>query len=246
MKRKTAFWELGLLAVIVLGLYGFAGHRYQLRVVEDIEVKFLGDNNLYITEDAVDKLLIQNHGSLRNLPVDQIVLNTIEEEINANPMVDNAQVFLTHTGSMVVQVRQRQPIGRVQTLVESFYLDQSGQRMPLSEQFTARVPLITGKVNEATLAAVHRILTEVQTDSFLMKNVIGIHIAEEDDYRVELRSEDYRLHLGNADGLANKFQKFKAFYAQSLKQEGMRDYEKVSLEFRNQVVCTKKQEHGTN
>lgn len=246
MKRRASFWELLLLVVLVLGLYSFAGHRYHRRVVNDIEVKFLGDNSLYLTENAVNKMLIQNHGNVKNLPVDQIVLNTIEEEINANPMVENAQVFLTHTGSMVVQVRQRQPIGRVQTLVESFYLDQTGRKMPLSEQFTARVPLITGQVSEETLAAVHRILTEVQKDEFLLKNVIGIHIQAKDDYRVELRSEDYRLHLGNADRLAKKFQKFKAFYAQSQKLEGMRDYSKVSLEFRNQVVCTKNQEHGTN
>ena len=246
MKRRTAVWELLALVVMVLGLYGFAGHRYQLRKVEDIQVKFLGDNNLYITEQAVNKLLIQNHGSVKNLPVDQIVLNSIEEEINANPMVENAQVFLTNSGSMVVQVRQRQPIGRVQTLVESFYLDQTGKRMPLSDQFTARVPLITGQVSEETLIAVHQILTEVQKDSFLVKNIIGIHIEARDDYRLELRSEDYRLHLGNTERLAKKFQKFKAFYAQTLLPEHKTAYSKVNLEFKNQVVCTKIQQHGRN
>ena len=246
MKRKTAFWELLLLVVLVLGLYGFASHRYQQAKVEEIEVKFLGNNNLYIDEVAVNKLLIQNHGSLINLPVDQIVLNTIEEEINANPMVQKAQVFLTNSGSMVVQVRQRQPIGRVQTLVESFYLDQAGKRMPLSEQYTARVPLITGLVSEETLKAVHRILTEVQKDSFLVKNVIGVHIEDKDDYRLELRSEDYRLHLGSADRLVKKFQKFKAFYAQTLLPGQEVEYAKVNLEFRNQVVCTKNQQHGRN
>ena len=246
MKRRMAFWELFLLVVVVFGLYGFATHRYQLKKVGDIEVKFLGNNNLYIDELAVNKLLIQNHGSLRNLPVDQIVLNTIEEEINSNPMVENAQVFLTNSGSMVVQVRQRQPIGRVQTLVESFYLDQAGERMPLSDQFTARVPLITGQVSEESLTAVHRILKEVQKDSFLVKNVIGVHIEAKDDYRLELRSEDYRLHLGSADRLAKKFQKFKAFYAQTLLPGHKGEYAKVNLEFRNQVVCTKNQHNGRN
>ncbi|MEN1786282.1 MAG: hypothetical protein AAGF77_14260, partial [Bacteroidota bacterium] len=59
------------------------------------------------------------------------------------------------------------------------------------------------------------------------------------DFRIELRSVDFLLQLGHAENLTQKFNNFNAFYAKALKDETLNAYEKVSLEFDNQVVCTK-------
>ena len=207
-------------------------------MVDNVSVKFVGDNNLYLTEDAVNKLLIQNYGPLENTPKEQLVLNTIEEVILSNDMVKNAQVYLTVNGELVSKIVQRKPIGRIEG-VSKFYLDDRGERMPLSKHHSARVPIITGKITGKTLEDAYVILDYINKDDFLRKNVIGIHIEDEGKYQLKFRMENFVVNLGGVDNLNKKFSNFMAFYAKATKDNSLEDYATVSLEFNNQVVCTK-------
>ena len=223
---------------VICGLYGFADYRSKQKKVEDISIKFLGDNNLYLTEDAVNKLLIQNYGSVKNRAKEQVVLNSIEKLIKSDPMVKNAQVYLSIEGELISKIVQRKPIGRVEG-VSKFYLDDTGNRMPFSRYHSARVPIITGKITGKSLEDAYVILEFVNEDDFLRKNVIGIHIEEEGKYQLKLRVENFVVNLGGVENLDEKFKNFMAFYVKAAKDKTLKQYAKVSLEFENQVVCTK-------
>jgi len=238
MRVNWNYIKLAFLSVAVIALYGFADQRSKKRKVADVSVKFVGDNNLYLTEDAVNKLLIQNYGPVKNRAKEQLVLNTIEEVILSNDMVKNAQVYLTVNGELISKIVQRKPIGRVEG-VSKFYLDDLGERMPLSKQHSARVPIITGKITGRTLEDAYVILNYINEDDFLRKNVIGIHIEEEGNYQLKFRMENFVVNLGGVDNLNTKFKNFMAFYAKAAKDNSLEDYAIVSLEFNNQVVCTK-------
>ncbi|WP_318344149.1 cell division protein FtsQ/DivIB [Flagellimonas baculiformis] len=165
-------------------------------------------------------------------------MNTIEEVILSNDMVKNAQVYLTVNGELISKIVQRKPIGRVEG-VSKFYLDDLGERMPLSKEHSARVPIITGKITGRTLEDAYVILNYINEDDFLRKNVIGIHIEEEGSYQLKFRMENFVVNLGGVDNLNTKFKNFMAFYAKAAKDNSLEDYAIVSLEFNNQVVCTK-------
>lgn len=229
---------MAFLSVSVVALYGFADVRSKKRTVSDISIKFLGDNNLYLTEDAVNKLLIQNYGPVKNRPKEQLVLNTIEEVILSDDMVKNAQVYLTVNGELISKIVQRKPIGRVEG-ISKFYLDDLGKRMPLSKHHSARVPIITGEITGKTLEDAYVILNYINEDDFLRKNVIGIHIESEGKYQLRFRMENFVVNLGGVDNLNEKFKNFMAFYAKATKDNSLENYAIVSLEFSNQVVCTK-------
>ena len=226
------------LTLTVMGLYAFSNHRSQQKKVNGINIEFVGDQNIYITQAAVNKLLIQNYGSLTNVPKEKLVLNTMEEVIEANEMVKRAQVYLTVDGQLTSKILQRKPIGRIQGS-SKFYLDDEGKRMPLSKSHSARVPIITGKITGKSLEDVYEILKFINADDFLRKNVIGIHIAEEENYQLKFRMEHFVVQLGNIENLEGKFKKFKAFYSKANKDRTLNEYAMVNLEFNNQVVCTK-------
>ena len=228
---------MALLAVIT-GLYAFSNHRNAQKNVNGIDIEFVGDQNLYITQGAVNKLLIQNFGGLENVPKEKLALNTIEKTIKANKMVKDAQVFLSVNGTLATKIVQRKPIGRVEA-DEKFYLDQEGKRMPLSTSHSARVPIITGKITGDSLEDAYEILNYVNADNFLRKNVIGIHVEDEGRYQLRFRTEQFTVNLGGVENLEEKFNKFKAFYAKANMDDTLEHYDIVSLEFNNQVVCTK-------
>ncbi|WP_396590524.1 cell division protein FtsQ/DivIB [Allomuricauda sp. R78024] len=238
MQVNWNYIKLTFLSVAIIGLYGFADHRSKEKRVGDLSIKFLGDNNLYLTEASVNKLLIQNYGSVKNRAKEELVLNTIEDIILSNDMVKNAQVYLTVNGELISKIVQRKPIGRVEG-ISKFYLDDLGRRMPLSEHHSARVPIITGKITGKSLEDAYTILNYINEDDFLRKNVIGIHVEEEGKYQLKFRLENFVVNLGGVENLNEKFKNFMAFYAKAAKDKSLEKYAIVSLEFNNQVVCTK-------
>ncbi|MEO0572530.1 MAG: hypothetical protein AAF039_12565 [Bacteroidota bacterium] len=238
MRVNWNYLKVSVLVLAIAGLYSFADYRGKNRKINDVVIKFLGNNDLYLTEDTVNKLLIQNYGSLKNREKEQVALNSIEEIIESNPMVKNAQVYFSVQGELISEIVQRKPIGRIEG-TDRFYLDDEGKRMPLSKNHSARVPIITGKITGRSLEDAYVILNYIYKDEFLRKNVIGIHIKDEGDYQLKLRVDEFVVNLGNVDSLDEKFKNFMAFYLKATKDKTLENYAAVSLEFDNQVVCTK-------
>ncbi|QCW99052.1 type VI secretion system baseplate subunit TssF [Aggregatimonas sangjinii] len=238
MHRNLNYIKLVALLAIISGLYAFSSHRSASRNIDGITVEFVGDQNLYITQEAVNKLLIQKFGGFENVPKEKLVLNAMEKVLQTNEMVKNAQVYLTVDGKLESKIVQRRPIGRVESATK-FYVDDEGKRMPLSLSHSARVPIITGEVTGESLEDVYEILKYINEDEFLRKNVIGIHIQAVDKYQLKFRVENFVVSLGSIDNLEEKFNNFKAFYAKADRDDTLEKYKVVSLEFNNQVVCTK-------
>ncbi len=238
MRFNWNYIKVFALLVVITGLYAFSNQRNSAKNITEIEVEFVGDHNLYLTEGTVNKLLIQKYGRLENVPKEKLVLNTVEEVIQANEMVKSAQVYLTIDGKLTSKIVQRKPIGRIEGN-DKFYLDDEGKRMPFSKNHSARVPIITGNITGKSLEDVYVILEYINKDSFLRKNVIGIHIEEEDSYQLKFRLNQFVVNLGGIENLNEKFNNFKAFYAKANKDETLDNFAIVSLEFNNQVVCTK-------
>ncbi|MFZ9003591.1 MAG: cell division protein FtsQ/DivIB [Robiginitalea sp.] len=165
-------------------------------------------------------------------------MNTIESVLQTHDMVKDAQVYLTVDGELNTKITQRQPVGRVAG-ERSFYLDDQGLQMPLSPNHSARVPIITGEITGKTLEDAYVILKYINQDPFLSKNVIGIHIQGESDYQLKFRLEHFVVRLGDVTDLDEKFKNFKAFYTKATEEKTLLSYQVVSLEFENQVVCTK-------
>ena len=238
MRINWNYIKIIALLLIVTGLYAFSNQRSEGKKIDEINIEFVGDQNLYITEAMVNKLLIQNYGSLKNVPKEKLVLNKIEKVIETNEMVKNAQVYLTINGELEARIVQRKPIGRIEG-DSKYYLDEEGKRMPLSMSHSARVPIITGNITGESLEDVYEILKYINEDQFLRKNVIGIHIEDINKYQLRFRMEQFVVNLGGIDGLEEKFNNFKAFYTKANKDKTLNNYNVVSLEFDNQVVCTK-------
>ena len=238
MRINWNYIKMIALLLVITGLYAFSNHRSVGKSVKGLNIEFVGDQNLYITESMVNKLLIQNYGPLTNVPKEKLVLNTMEKVIEANEMVKSAQVYLSVNGELTSKIVQRKPIGRIEGN-SKYYLDDEGLSMPLSMSHSARVPIITGKITGKSLEDVYEILKYINKDDFLRKNVIGIHIEDDAKYQLKFRVEQFVVNLGGVDNLEEKFNNFKAFYTKANKDQTLEEYNVVSLEFNNQVVCTK-------
>ncbi len=228
---------IALLSLVIF-LFAFATVRNESRKVSKVDISFVGKNNLFITHETVSKLLIQNQQSVKKLAKETLDLNQLEKSLNSNPMIKSAEVYVSVNGILKADVEQKTPIARVST-AESYYIDDDGLYMPLSKNYTARVPIVTGYVKKNDLKNVFTVANKVKKDDFLMKNVIEIHQNSNKTICLKLRQCDFLVQLGNLNFLDKKINNLKAFYQKGLKEKTLNSYTKVNLQFDNQVVCTK-------
>ena len=69
------------------------------------------------------------------------------------------------------------------------------------------------------------------------------------DIRIALRPESWKWHLvwvtissfwESPNNVADKLERLKTFYKKALNKVGWNKYSRISLEFNNQIICTKK------
>ena len=142
-------------------------------------------------------------------------------------------------GGLTARVEQKNPIARVNTNA-SFYIDDRGSYMPLSSNYSARVPLVTGRIEKNKLDNVFKVARKVYDDQILSKYVTEIHQNDNNTIFLKLRQNSFIVYLGEVDRLDKKFSNLKAFYQKALKDKTLNTYSIVNLQFDNQVVCTKK------
>lgn len=228
-----------LLLGLVVFLYAFSSHKNNSRSVTKIAVQFTGNENVYITTEMVNKLLIQNQEQLFNLPKDNLDLKEMEFLLESNDMIKSAQVYLTVNGEVRTKIEQKQPIARVYS-VTTFYIDEDGLWMPLSSQHSARVPLVTGVVEKENLEAVYKMALKIHKDPFLKTYITEIHQNESEEISLKMRLSEFEILVGPLENLDKKINNLKAFYQKAKKDKALDIYKTVNLQFDNQVVCTKK------
>lgn len=238
MKINWNYIKTFLLIGVVFFLFAFAEKRNDKRVLSEVNLHFTNNENLYLTEEAVNKLLIQNGVRIKSIGKETIDLRKVETSLEAHDMVENAEVYMTVDGKLGARITQRKPIARV-IAGEQYYLDREGLKMPLSRHYSARVPLVTG-VSEDQLEELHSLVTYIRNDDFLTKHVTELNRLDNGKYMIRLRLLDFVVLLGTVKDIETKFKNFKAFYRKALEDKKLSAYKKVDLQFGDQVVCTKK------
>ena len=228
--------------LVLLGLtvflFAFSSQRNARRNVRTAVIQFEDESSPFVTRETVNKLLIQNKDSVTGTIKENLALNTMEVRVNAHPIIKKADVYVTVSGQLGVSVKQRKPIARLNGAT-SFYIDQTGEEMPLSGNFSARVPLVSG-VGKKEMAAVFTLATFLGADPFLKEHFVGVTRKKSGDYVLTARMLDYKIVLGEVDRLEVKFNNYKAFYQKAVKDKTLNNYKTINLKYKNQVVCEQK------
>jgi len=240
MKLNWIYIKAFVLLVVVLFLFGFTNYRNEHQKVKSIDIKFEQGNNLFMTYEMVDKLLIQNGKPVKNQAKTLIDLNKLEKQVLSHPMVENSDTYITVDGQLKVSVKQRTPIGRVNTNNNSFYIDRKGQFMPLSNNYSARVPIVTGISVAEDTADLFQLLSFIALDAFFQKQIVGVHKMQNGDFILRSRVGTHKIDFGSIEDMEKKFKKLKAFYSYAMQDETIDKYKGLSLKYNNQVVATKK------
>ena len=231
--------RLFLIFGILFSLFSFASHRNKSRKLKKSVIVFVGDNALFLKKETVNKLLIENNTNASSIEKDELALNKLENALNSNATIEKSDVFVSVDGVLKAVVKQKTPIARVFDGSSSFYVGYEGTRMPLSDNFTARVPLVSGKINEKNREKLANLFRIIYDDDFLKKNIIAIQIMPNGSLKMLNRDFNYQIDFGSVINVERKFKNYKAFFQKAVLDSSLYNYKKIDLRFTQQVVCTK-------
>ena len=251
---KKRIWKrllISLAWIICFGglvvLMSFIEQKKSELVCKDVKV-FIPGNQFFIDREEVDNILQVNSRSLIGRRMHNINIQALESKLKANPFIEFAKVYTDMDGVINVEISQRQPILRVMNRFDQdFYVDQHGLKIPLSTNFTARVLVANGYIDEAFANNVDSLHTTMANELFRTADYIrkdslwDAQIAQlyvNKDHEIELipRVGNNRILIGHADSLENKFHNLLVFYKKALPLVGWDAYKVINVKYANQVV----------
>lgn len=265
MNRRVAFrMVLRILAgVMIVALFGFVSYRRHESAIRKTEVDIVNKGEFrFVHENDILKLLEEKHVPFKEVSYGELELRRAEEVILEHPAVQAVEAWTTQEGTLHLQVEQRKPVLRVIDLLnDSYYIDDQGGFMPVSEEYTARVPVATGFIadrfhhqnmtlseiadNDSLLAIsetddLYAFIKLINRDALLQALTEQLYVDTNGDIELVTKWGPKTVFLGKSDDAPMKMMKLKLFYTQAIPTVGWEAYESINLTLRNQIICTKK------
>ena len=218
------------------------------RLCKGVQIEISGvSNNFFIDKNDVYSIIKYFGGdSTRKRTLASIDLGRIENELEKDLWVKDAELFFDNNDILKVSVQEREPVARVFTTGgNTFYIDSSCMRLPLSEKFSARLPLFTGFVSDAAILSsadssllinIKNLSLQIRADSFLMAMIDQVDILPNRSFEMTPKNGKQEIIFGDASDAAEKFSKLKIFYKNVMQQAGWNRYKAINLQYKNQVV----------
>ncbi len=249
-----SFWSL--LGIATCTLLIAAMQKKDEKTCTDINIQINGaHNHVFVDRKDIMKVM-QVNGAEKGKPVASIDLKNIEEVISKNAWVKNAELFFDNKQVLHVTVNESEPIARIFSLQgNSFYIDSSCKRLPLSNTLSAHVPMFTSfpsdrkvlsKPDSAVLQDIKKIALHIQKDSFWMAQIAQVDVTQQRTYEIIPLLGNQLIKIGDAENLDEKFAKLMGFYKQVWSKSGFEKYETVDVQYKGQIVATKRGEKIVN
>jgi cell division protein FtsQ len=243
------FW-IGL-SVSALTLLIAAMEARSSKPCKNVNISIIaGANAMFVDKREVRNVLDFIGGKLVGKSMKEFDLSKMEDSLESNPWVSSAELYFDNNRVLHVKVEEREPIARVFTAKgNSFYIDTTLTRLPLSEKFTPRLPVFTGFPSEKTkwkgsdsilLNQMKDISLFLAADSFWMAQIDQIDINPQKQFVMVPKVGEHTILFGDGEDAAKKFRKLYAFYDEVMSKTGWNQYSTVHVGFKGQVVGTRK------
>ncbi len=258
MKEKLYKFSIillwALLVVNLLGFMGFVGTAQEELVCQSVDIQIdpgVGEDPLQfvdkamVTENICEALKIP---SIEGQNLERLSPARLERVLLKNDFVKKTVAYKDVPGILYLKVEQKRPIARVMTGNLDYYITEDGGKMPVSNDATCKVPIISGCVYEGmqykdsmTSKAgkdVFAIALAIDTSIFWKAQVEQIEVDSSGDIVFYMNLGNQKVIVGEVTDLYDKLNKLKVFYAKVLNTRGWNTFNVLNLKFKNQVVCT--------
>jgi len=222
---------------LVIFLAAFSIVRNGERTIDFNSINYLDSKFKFISVESVDKLLKQSDSISLKLMKRNLNLGSLERIINKNAFIYSAEVSLSLDNEIGIKIIEKEPVFRV--LKDKYYIDSSGDKMPLSKNYSERIPLILKDIDSTKLISLGMLGDYFKNDNFLNGHIIGLEIIN-NEFIFHVNNFSYLVKMKDLNQYKNRFKNYKAFYKSALNDSILDKASSINLNFKNQVIVQKK------
>ena len=209
------------------------------------------DNNFFVDKKDILNIITTNIGGRpAGKAISAFDLRKLESEMAKDIWVKKSQLFFDNNNRLVVKVMEREPLARIFTTSgTTFYIDSSLSMLPLSEKFSARLPVFTGfpsdkivlsQPDSALLRDILTVSMAIQKDPFNMAMIDQVDITPQRNFEMIPKIGNTIIIFGDATDMEEKFYKMQLFYKEVMVKAGWNKYSTVNVQYKGQVVAKRK------
>lgn len=247
---SNLFWIGLLLFVVFWSLWrtrNVAMKTYAVHWLTEVENPLIGEQE--VTQIAM-AIGTANQINVNGKRASELRIDQMQSRLKTHPYIEDAQVWMGFDGCLHLNVLQRKPLFRViNQQGEGYYVEKNGFIMPLSAEFSVRVPVVTGNIEEAArenekirAPELNDILTMMQiidADPFLKAQIEQVYVDKFKEFVLIPKVGNHTIVVGNIASIEDKFFRLKTFYMWGLNKVGWHLYKELDLRYKGQVVARK-------
>lgn len=239
-KRKVLILVAGTL-LLLAGIV-FLNQRHERRTIRDLVVTVNQPEDMVLLqkEEIEQWLQEEREAPIVGQPLSAVNLHAIEEQIESREFVKRAEVYVSINGVLNIQVNQDRVIARLVGNREGYVAD-DGSLLPLKPGKTVRVPLVSGYPEGAdTLqwgSQFLNLLQFIDADPFWKAQVAQMEVTSNREIILYPQIGKQYVEMGLPENIEEKFSKLKIVYTRILPRKGWNRYNRVNINFKDQIVC---------
>lgn len=229
-------------AYLVLAVTAFNRPDEKATVCSEVKIDIAQDKgDGFLNPGEVKRLLERQSLYPLAQPMQFVSTRSIEEALMKSPFVDEAQCYKTQSGHVCIQLRQRLPLLHVMAdNGECYYLDDHGDILPatgLTIDLIVATGIISRKYAREVLAP---LAITLHDDAFWQNQIVQLNVLGDGTLELVPRVGDHVVYLGAPTDIPQKLDRLRKFYKYGLSHAGWNRYERISVEFGNQIICKKR------
>lgn len=240
-------WTIRLVDLLLLVYLGFAVSSFnnpadQASVCTQVNIEMKdGNTDGFMDAKELKELLQEKKLYPLNRPMRYIDVRRLEAEIKKCAFINDVQCYKTQDGHVCINVEQQLPVLRIKSQNgEDYYIDREG-RVMRNEKYSSDLIVATGSISQDYARKVLAPLALIINGDALWSNqIVQIYVRPSGNIVLVPRVGDHIIELGKAENVREKLDRLDLFYRKGLNRVGWDRYEKISVEFKNQIICTKK------
>lgn len=233
--------DVALAAYLVMAITAFNKPDESADVCNELKIKF--DDSIvegFLCEEDIINILKRNGVYPLAQLMNSIDIRVIEEAVEANPYIDNAECYKTQGGSVVVTLSQKMPVIRIMAdNGDNYYVDDRGTIIA-TNKYTTNLIVATGNISKKFAQnQLREFANYLIQDEFWHNQVVQLNVLGDGSIEIVPRVGEHIIYLGKLADYDIKLKRLEKFYKYGLSQAGWNKYSYINIEFDNQIICKK-------
>lgn len=225
---------------VFIGLVAFEEAQEHKSPLSSIDINLIQPKNQhFLTREEILQIIDIKQDSLSKMSITAINTALLEDRLQNEVFIADAEVFSTLDGKLSVQVKQKEAIARVISSQVHHYLDANGAPFPTSKNYSAQVPVLTGKTDSTAIYEAIALLTSLNANTYFTNYLAEIHTDANGHIALIPVQGRHRVLLGAPTQIEQKLKKLEAFYQNVVTTENLGSFKLINVAYKNQVVSTK-------